>query len=508
MNRAIRWIDQFHYDEAIEESNTTGKPILIDLHSERSVGACRLVETYAENRVSETVSAYTVPVRVHVETKESDPVTSSLVGSHIFIMSPTVQLISGNGDIYHKFLGSPLATRLDLGYTRVHHDIEGHLPPDEFLGQLHVGLGKWLLFHGECERSRTYFAQVASALPEHGLSHKEAAYWDSVAAGNAYLEDSQPQRTNTKEPLAREIERFCEALVRISDDELMRDWKGKPGLGSWVHYTDCLREVVFGIYQLLLDTAIEIAEARNRAGNPLTEAQRILKAWHISYRQLQGIVVGLRGPDLDRQHCGQNYSLGKQRTIRNNLVHCVTAEFWAHAPAIRQALSLIRNDESHEDDHQGLVKANWDRFGPPPFNFGPIGNLIETSETRHAQLLAEFATITDKELDSQYRWWEATPVAVRFRLNRMGWHLQDHAAVVETICERIGRVRTETERLVARVYTALGEAEGSLVGLSFEERTAALGDAFMFVSARADELEELYDPYRYNSRERRVGRGS
>jgi hypothetical protein len=144
------------------------------------------------------------------------------------------------------------------------------------------------------------------------------------------------------------------------------------------------------------------------------------------------------------------------------------------------------------------VDAVWNKYGPPPANFGTVADLLQTWELRHNELLEEFAGVTDAELDFARSWWEASDVCVRFRLNRLGWHLQDHAAVLETICERIGRVRTETEHLAVRIFTALGIAEGAMIGLSGEEKGSLFSNALAALRLKGDELQAHYARYWQN----------
>jgi hypothetical protein len=218
-------------------------------------------------------------------------------------------------------------------------------------------------------------------------------------------------------------------------------------------------------------------------------AQLILQHWQGSYRSLQGTLHGLRLSDWDRQHLHENYSLGKQRTVRNNIVHCVMAEFWAHGSAIRNARAAFAGVEH---DGSRPVDAVWKKYGQPPANFGTVADLLQTWELRHNELLEELAGVTDAELDIERSWWEESGVSVRFRLNRLGWHLQDHVAVLETICERIGRVRTETERLAVRIFTALGTAEGAMIGLPSDEKRDLFSGAVEVLRRKGDELQALY----------------
>jgi hypothetical protein len=249
--------------------------------------------------------------------------------------------------------------------------------------------------------------------------------------------------------------------------------------------------VIFGTYQEIVDVANKATCDRAVSGRPLTPAQLILKHHQLAYRELQGTIVGLRGPELDAIHLRENFSLGKQRTVRNNLVHCVMAEWWAHTPQIRDTLRAARGDVSPP----GGADRTVEEYGQPPYNFGDLTELLAVSEKVHAQLLAEFSNVTEAELDARAAWWEDQPISVRFRLNRLSWHLHDHRAVVETILERLGRKRSETERLAILLFRALGELEGSLLGLPAHEQAQAWASLEQTLVARAVELEALADSF-------------
>jgi Thioredoxin-like/DinB superfamily len=490
----IDWITQDRHEEAIAASAAGDKPILIYFHSKSCDGCQRLErEVLSNEAVQSAIGKATIPMWVEVEQGRVDTRVSSLVGSHIFIMSPVVQVISFHGDIFHKFLGAPLHTRLDLGYTRVHHDVAGDIGVAQFLGQLHLGVGKRHLFNGDFALATQALSEVVAQATD-SLTYEEARYWLPVAQNSGrYPEETcagpiAPALPALSE-IANEVRRFCSLLTAIPDTELMADWPGTPGEGGWAHYSDCLREVCLGVYQTLLDSGNAATRLRQSKGVPLTQAQLILQHWQESYRSLQGTLQGLRLSDWDRQHLHENYSLGKQRTVRNNIVHCVMAEFWAHGSAIRNARAAfagVRHDGSRP------VDAAWKKYGPPPANFGTVADLLQTWELRHNELLEELAAVTDAELDFERSWWEESGVSVRFRLNRLGWHLQDHAAVLETICERIGRVRTETERLAVRIFTALGTAEGAMIGLPSEEKRGLFSDAVEVLRRKGDELQAHY----------------
>lgn len=492
----IEWIHHKHYPQAIEQSRSTGKPILIYFNSQSCGGCNRLVSSvFNDPQLIGAVAGAVIPVWVEVENPEPDPRVSELVGSHIFIMSPVLQLISSDGDIYHKFLGAPLHTRLDLGYCRVHHDVDGDIGAKEAIAQLSVGLAKQAMASFNYSIAESLLRKALDTRNSESVAVREAEYWlPVVQARGQYPEDRLPESGIARTAIAREVRRFCNTLIQVPDHELMADWPGTQGEGGWVHYTDCLRELCLGAYQMLLDVATEAAQKRAAQGQGLSRAQMIIRDWQVAFRDLQGSLVGLKGAEYDQQHLHQNYTLGKQRTIRNNVVHCVMAEFWAHAPAIRSTLEASRSNIQRTDKISPAL-LNWEKYGPAPYNFGSIQSLLTLWEQRHQQLVEEFSGISDAELEATRSWWEDSPVSVKFRMCRLGWHFQDHAAVVETICQRIGHERTETELLAKLLFNALGRAEGEMIGLSQDEQDRLFSSAAHQLAERSDELARVYEGY-------------
>ncbi len=461
---SINWNKHNLFSNVAELSKKTSTPILIFFHSASCNGCTRLVqEQFVTEKVVDAINTYFIPVWVEVETKAPDDEITALVGSHIFIMSPVLQVITPEGDIVHKVNGAPLHTRLDMGYTRTHSDYEGCLNQQMLLNQLYIGLGRYFLDNRQYGRSADYLARVGGdSQIESDRSVAEAEYWLNIANRDGeYPNEDKVVTPYSGTPLVEAVNRFCLELIGASDDSLMRDWQGQKRSGSWQHYTDCLREVALGIYQLLMSGAQSLSSLKYKDGIAPSAVEMICGKWQLAYRTLQGSVFGLSVKEMDQHHYHRLGALGKQRTIRNNLVHCVMAEYWAHGHAIRQAVESIRDPkEPLYAGHNAIEK-----YGQPPLNGLKIETLFELSDKLHVQLINECLDISDDELAKGQGWWESSEVTIEFRLWRMCWHLHDHAAVVDTICERIGRKRRETERLARLIYTGLGELESASLGV-------------------------------------------
>lgn len=481
----VDWTPHTNYSRAVSLSKTSGKPLLLYFHSKTCDGCTHLSENVLSSiDVKRMIQGNFIPVWVEVESDTADALISGLVGSHIFIMSSVLQITNADDDIIHKVSCAPLHTRLSLGYTRVHHDTNDKPSALEVLEQLDIGLAKFQIeegFNGKAKstlnKSFEYFSD-------------ESTYWKQVADETrikSQIDVIEPPSDMSQ--LSAAVWTFSQNLTKVKDTELMVDWRGRLGLGSWSHYSDCLREVVFGLYQGLMDIPVQADADHALRHDKEPQTQRLLSDWHESFRHLQGIALGLETHILDAQHFHSAFSLGKQRTIRNNLTHCVMAEFWAHAPAIRSCLSEIRtNSKSQPTSPAEVIK----KYGRPPKSFGSAQGLYDCWETRHWQLFNELMTVRDSELDSKLSWWENNPITARFRISRLAWHLQDHAAVLQTICQRLGRQRKETELLSFRLLCALGKAEASLKFTSSDKLREMESELVRQFTDRNAEIKELY----------------
>jgi hypothetical protein len=85
-------------------------------------------------------------------------------------------------------------------------------------------------------------------------------------------------------------------------------------------------------------------------------------------------------------------------------------------------------------------------------------------------------------------------VAVRFRLNRLGWHLRDHSTIVENVLQALGKQVTEQQRFARQLFSALGEVEAALIGVSDNQFSKEYIALTSFVEQRARELRNHRRP--------------
>lgn len=112
------------------------------------------------------VTEQTVPIQV--KTMDPTPEAQAIIDRYQQVWTPTLMLLSPRGDVYHEW--------------------NGYLPPDAYLAQLYLGLGKAALKEERFGDAADRFAAVAARHPED-LAAAEALYWAAVArykgSGNA-----------------------------------------------------------------------------------------------------------------------------------------------------------------------------------------------------------------------------------------------------------------------------------------------------------------------------------
>jgi len=109
---------------------------------------------YPEPRVDQLVGENFIPVRLHVKTH---PEAMERFGAN---WTPTVILLDSNGVERHR--------------------IEGFLPADEFLAQLHLGLGHIAFANKRFDESERHFRTIVDKLPNTDAA-PEAQYWMGVS---------------------------------------------------------------------------------------------------------------------------------------------------------------------------------------------------------------------------------------------------------------------------------------------------------------------------------------
>jgi hypothetical protein len=487
MPQALQWSGPSDYTRLLARSAEEGKPVLLDLHSPECSGCRNHDEAiYSNPEVAREIAAHTLPVRV--PTTNPDQASTAVIDKHIFIWSPTIQLLAPDGTRYHEFNGAPRRTRLSVGYQTVFHDTPGFLSPDLFIAQLTVARGKAALRTGDYGTAMKLFESVKKRYPADKTAVADAERWLTVAKANGAIEDSFDGRAIvTITPLARAVERFAQATAQLPDSVLMRVWTGAAGSGGWEWYSDCLKEVVLQVYQELCDFGVDAERERAVNGPAQTTAHRILAQHRQAYREFQSLFIGVPDSLLDET------PLREERSIRENLGHVIMAEWWAFRPLVTYALERARSGLDPEiKEATDAVAAH----GEPPGSHETLAELLALYERLHLRNSQDFSDIADNELSVRSAWWENGPVDIRFRLKRFVWHPRDHTAYIDKILDTLGHRRTATHRFAARLFSGLGVAEAPLIGAG----DVLLGGRYLelaqMIEERAVEAEHLVSAVR------------
>lgn len=481
MSQAFQWSGPQEFSQLLSRSADEGKPVLLDLHSPECSGCTNHDTTiYSHPLISQDIADHTLPVRV--TTTNPDRASTDIINNHIFIWSPTVQLLAPDATRYHEWNGAPRRTRLSVGYQTVFHDTPGRLTPETFHAQLLIARGKAALRTQKYREAMHLFSDTMTRYPADKSAVEEARRWFTVAKSGGVIRDSfDGSSLTTLSPLARAVERFAQVVAKLPDSSLMRDWIGKPGPGDWYWYSDCLREVVLQAYQELCDFGVEASRERALHGPPESSTHRLLAQHRLAYREFQSLFIGVPDFLLDET------PLPWERSIRENLAHVILAEWWAYRPQVLHALDRGRRGLDPEVMPATDTVA---RHGEPLGTHETLSELLTCYERLHTQNTADYSQITDEELGIRSAWWENGPVDLRFRLKRYVWHPRDHAVTIEKILDKMELRRSATQRFAARLFSGLGIAEGPLIGTTglLDGRYTELAKS---IEERADEAERL-----------------
>ena len=127
-----------------------------------------------------------------------------------------------------------------------------------------------------------------------------------------------------------------------------------------------------------------------------------------------------------------------------------------------------------EDEYRALIK-------------GPYETTLAYHRDFHPKILQEFSAITETELDLPSTFWEETRFPIRHRLHRYEAHYVQHTIQMDKTLIAIGQVPNESKRLIRRIYAALAEAEGVMIGAEKIDDTAIRAT----VSSIAERTQEI-----------------
>lgn len=261
------------------------------------------------------------------------------------------------------------------------------------------------------------------------------------------------------------VEELVRATVHLSDADMGREWK-------WGDYDEeGLRFALLMTHHELRDLGVRLA-ARHQ---PNSQAERILAQYHQTYRDLTGVLAGVRTEDLDRAPAEGEWPL------RETLDHMLSAEY-GFLGVNRLAIVRHRAGNAAEPSESEFKEFRKAYAQPKDAVAGPIELVRNALFEVHRRVLRELADVTDAELEKRATFWEDEPMRIRFRLHRFEEHLRQHIIQLDKTLAVI-RPPTEAHRLVRNIYNALADVESATepaddlrmpVATTISERAAAI----------------------------------
>ena len=239
------------------------------------------------------------------------------------------------------------------------------------------------------------------------------------------------------------VEELVRATVHLSDEDMGREWK-------WREYDEeGLRFALLMTHHELRDLAVRLAASRKRQP---TQAERILAQYHQTYRDLTGLVAGVRTEDLDRPPSEGEWPL------RETLRHIIGAE---HGFLAVNRFALVHH---RAGKHEEPPEEEWPEFrkayaAPKDAVDGSIEAIRNAFFDIHRRVLRELSDVTDAELEQPAWFWDADK-PIRFRLHRFEEHLRQHTIQLDKTLAAI-RPPTEAHRLIRNIYNALADVESA-----------------------------------------------
>ncbi len=278
--------------------------------------------------------------------------------------------------------------------------------------------------------------------------------------------------------LTQAVEKFASLMLPLSENDLEREWKWKD------HDEEGIRFAFFVTLQELRQLAVTLSTPSTSLR--ATPARHILSQYHAAYMDLQAALFGLSNEEAEKAPAEGEWS------VRRAYTHILGTDI-GFSEIVRYALEGHRagtwkRDQMSDEDEARIARVTEDEY--QKITTDPLDNLLTLHRKVHAEIIQEFSTITDTELDLPSTFWEETRFPIRHRLHRFEAHLVQHTIQIDKTLVAIGQAPGEAKRLLRKVYAALAEAEGMMIGAEKMDDTAILATASSIME-RTKEIEGL-----------------
>ena len=276
--------------------------------------------------------------------------------------------------------------------------------------------------------------------------------------------------------LTHAVEKFARLMIPVTEKDLQRTWKWKD------HDEEGIRFAFFVTLQELRHLAVTLASLRTQP----TMAQRILSQYHAAYLDLQAAILGLSDEAAEQAPVEGEWS------VRKAYAHILGADFGFTA-LVRYALELHRankwtREPIPDSEYPRLYAISESEYDS--LRNGPLSRMLAYHHDFHNRIVEEFSGITDAELDLPSTYWEETRFPLHHRLHRYEAHFTQHTIQIDKAVVAMGQSPSESQRLIRKVYAALADAEGQMIGPDKMNETAILATASS-ISERTGEIKGI-----------------
>lgn len=275
------------------------------------------------------------------------------------------------------------------------------------------------------------------------------------------------------------VQEFGALMLPLSEKDLEHQWVWKD------HDEEGIRFAFFVTLQELRHLAVTLATLRAKP----TPAQQILSQYHTAYMDLQAAILGLSNEDAERAPAEGEWPARKvyAHILSTEINFTITVRY-----ALEQHRAGTWTPEKVSDTDADRLASISDEEYLALIN-GPLDGMVTYHRELHETIVEEFSKISEQELELPSTFWEETRFPIKHRLHRYEAHFAQHTIQFDKTLVAIGQAPSESKRLLRKIYAALAEAEGMMIGAEKMDDIAIRTTASS-ISERTEELRDLLRP--------------
>lgn len=276
--------------------------------------------------------------------------------------------------------------------------------------------------------------------------------------------------------LSQAVKTFSALLLPLLEKDLERTWIWKD------HDEEGIRFAFFVTLQELRDLAVTLSALRSKP----TLAQHILSQYHAAYLDLQAALLGISDADAEQEPAAGEWPVQKAyaHILSTELNFTITIRYALEQHRLGK-WTPNRISDTDADRLAGIRDAEYLALIKRP-----LSEMAAYHRELHKVIVDEFTSITDEELELPATFWEETRFPIRHRLHRYEAHFVQHTVQIDKTLNAIGQPPSESKRLLRKVFAALAEAEGMMIGAGKADY-AAIHATASSIEERTNEIRGL-----------------